>query len=424
MHEATRIFCCRAGFVLLCLVPTTVVGAWIGIRHSSVYATARQKSWQTILSRTLGLVAQVGRVEEPRPGEFVLHDIRLVDPDAPTSRPPLAKVSQLQLAPRAQGLVILGGNAEIQSEHLPRLWAILHERLVRGPEVTSTPVLVSLSTLELAANDASDATKLSASDVRLQLASSSTKARAAIEFRLENHEGEPVRMAVERDRAAHPVATRWSIHTGDAPLPCSAFVPCLPELARLGPDCTFHGYLTSETRDTNWQAIVSGTFSELDLERLVGQPFHHTLTGRAQASLNQAHWRDGKLVAAAGSLKARQGVIGRSLWEAAADSLSLQLVERLRQTSNDEVRYGELAIGFQLSGQSLEVTGHCQTDGENIVLADQYGPLVHGASRVEPIALVRALVPDSELQVPAVSEARQLIYLLPLPDAPAIRRPR
>lgn len=416
MHEATRTFCCRAGFALGCLLPTLLVGAWIGVRQSPVYARAQQTQWQTQLSRTLGLAARVERIEEPKPGEFVLHGVTLVDPDAPSSSSPLATAKRLQLARTAKGLVVLGTEAEINREHLPRLWAILHERLVRGPEIASTPVLVSLTGLTLAGPGNGKEAPLAISDVRLQLASNQTTARAAIEFRLAGQAGEPVRMGVERNRSVHPVATRWSINTGGTPLPCSALAPCMAELASLGKECTFHGYITCETRDTTWQAISSGTFARLDLEALVGKQFHHTLTGSANATLTQAFWRDGKLVAAAGHLRASEGIMGRSLWEAAANSLSLRLADRLRQYTNDEVRYGELAVGFQLNEQVLQLTGHCASSTDNTLLADQYGPLVVGSSSVEPIALVRALVPDSELQVPAVREARQLIYLLPLPE--------
>lgn len=418
MHEATRTFCCRAGFILACLLPTLVVGAWIGVRHSSAYALAQTTGWQTELSRTLGLVARVERVEEPKPGEYVLHGVTFVDPDAPTTSPPLAKATRLQFVQTAKGLVVLGGDAEASSEHLPRLWAILHERLVRGPEIALAPAAVCLSSLKLTAAGKDSPAPLSLTDVRLQLGSTQTSARALVEFRLAGQPGEPIRMGVERNRASLPVATRWSINTGGTPLPCSALAPCLSELTHLGPDCTFHGYITCETRDTTWQAVASGTFAQLDLEKLVSKQFHHTLTGRADVALTQAHWRDGKLVAAAGHLRASQGIVGRSLWEAAADSLSLRLAERLRQYTNDEVRYGELAVGFQLNEQVLQLTGHCASEVADTVLADQYGPLVFGSSSVEPIALVRALVPDSELQVPAVREARQLIYLLPLPAAP------
>ena len=65
----------------------------------------------------------------------------------------------------------------------------------------------------------------------------------------------------------------------------------------------------------------------------------------------------------------------------------------------------------------LRLAGQCANQPQDTILADEYGPLVMGSSArpIEPIALVRALVPASDGSVPAVQEAQQLMYWLPLP---------
>jgi hypothetical protein len=375
-----------------------------------MYATSQKQAWESGLSKTLGLQARIERVEEPRPGEFVLHNVALRDPDAPADSPPLLKANCLELASRSTGLVILASDVEATSEHLPRLWSVLHERLLRGPEVAAKPVFVSAPSVTFAG--ASQSSVLS--DVRLQLVGTPTSARGALEFRLAGTSGEPVRMSIERDRAALPVATKWAINTGATPLPCSALAPCVPQLAALGDDCTFHGYLSAAVRDRNWQASLAGRFANLRLEGVVTQ---HQLTGLADIDINQAVWRDGKLAAASGQLSARGGEIGPSAWEAANRSFALSLSERLH--THKPIVYNELAFGFQLDEQMLAIAGRCANQPPDTVLADAGGPLAMGTrAPLDPIALVQFLVPDSDAYV-----VRQLMHTSPVRDIRISRQP-
>jgi hypothetical protein len=294
---------------------------------------------------------------------------------------------------------------------------------VRGPEIATKPAYVSLASLKLVSRGQEQS--LTLADVRLQLLSTATSARGAIEFRVAGQTGEPARLGVERNRATHPVATRWSINTGGAPLPCSALIPCLPQLQKLGDDCTFHGYVTAECRDDAWQAAAAGRFQAMNLATLVEQ---HPLSGTADVDINQAVWRDGRLVAAAGRLRAERGSIGQTAWQAAASALQVQLDQRLDYEADYLLRYRELAFGFELSERSLRIAGQCQSPAPDTILTDDHGPLVLGsnAAPLEPVALVHFLVPESTSQVPAVSEVRQIMHWMPLPAGQTLdaTRPR
>jgi hypothetical protein len=412
MHEATRTFCCRAIFTLGCLAPTLLIGAWIGVRRSSAYASAQQAEWQTMISQRLGVTARVERVEEPRPGAYVLHGVTLIDPDAPASAPPLAKAERLQLIRAKTGLFLVGTAGEISSENLPRLWSILHERLIRGPEVAATPVQVSLSLVKLTAPVKEQS--LALTEVRIALQSTAGAARGALEFRVAGEAGEPVRLSVERVRSQHPVATRWSVNTGGAPLPCSALAPCLPELATLGSECTFHGYVTVEQNDNGWQAAAAGRFARVKLDALVTQ---HALTGLADVDINQAVWKNGRLTGVAGRLRAEGGTIGQTAWQAAEAALAARYDQRLNQPV---LRYKELAFGFELNERSLRIAGQCASQEPDTIVTDYDGAVVVGsnAAPLEPVSLVHFLVPASQSQVPAVAEVRQLMHWMPLPAAP------
>jgi hypothetical protein len=404
MHEATRTFCCRAGFLMCALLPTLAVGGWIVVRASPRYASIQERQWQHMLAATLGLAAKIERIEEPRPGAYVLHGVVLSDPDAPRNSRPLLKVERVEIAQRSTGLVLLASDGEVAGEQLPRLWNILHERLLRGPEIVTTPVSVSLSSVVLAGDK--DPTRLT--DVRLQLTSTAASARGTIEFRLDGSAGDPARLAVERLRGPESLGTRWMVNTGATPLPCSALAACIPQLAHLGDACTFHGMLDATTHDASYDATLAGTFQQLDLQQLVSQqlPQHH-LTGSATLTITEARWRGGHLQMAAGGLHARGGEIGSSLWR--DNALGLQLHPQLPRTQQ-RLDYGELAFGFEMQPEALRISGACLVP--QAILTDREGVALVYESKsphVQPIALVHALLPGGSRY-----EGRQLDYLIPV----------
>ena len=89
-------------------------------------------------------------------------------------------------------------------------------------------------------------------------------------------------------------------------------------------------------------------------------------------------------------------------------------------------RFDELAADFTLDAGGLSIRGACgksrsgivMQSGSNVLLAESTaGPL-------SPVALVRMLVPDNRVQVPATRQTDWLLHILPLPDAPSQATPR
>jgi hypothetical protein len=80
--------------------------------------------------------------------------------------------------------------------------------------------------------------------------------------------------------------------------------------------------------------------------------------------------------------------------------------------------YGQLAFGFQIDAAGLQLSGLCDDRQEGVVLVGTSGSLLldSRAELIPSIALARALVPQSELQVPATSATETLLRALPLPS--------
>ncbi|HET6880936.1 MAG TPA: hypothetical protein VFI31_12315, partial [Pirellulales bacterium] len=131
--------------------------------------------------------------------------------------------------------------------------------------------------------------------------------------------------------------------------------------------------------------------------------------------------RDGRVERAIGSLRSSSGTIGGSLLLAAVEELGCQpgpaspgkfpfVVGRNRH-------YRDLALGFAVDQRGLQLHSLADErpgalvlsgDGAVLISAPDEGPL-------PLVQLLRALAPDSQVQVPATKETAQLAPWLPWP---------
>ncbi len=255
--------------------------------------------------------------------------------------------------------------------------------------------------------------------VRCELVGGADSTEVLVEFQMAGDAGgEPARLRLSRNRQLEPPSTSWELHTGDAPLPCSLAAPWIASAARLGADCSFKGMIWAESGVRDWNADLSGVFQRVQLEELVTSQFPHKLSGAGEITLTCARIHRGRVVDMAGNLQVLDGVVSRSLLEAARDELSLTLRDPLDDTPL--LRFDRLALGFNLDSKGMTLAGQMQP--ENAVLVDARGPLLrdNGETLLTPVALLRLLVPQHEVQVPATEETASLVRFLPLPKTGAM----
>jgi hypothetical protein len=171
----------------------------------------------------------------------------------------------------------------------------------------------------------------------------------------------------------------------------------------------------AERTPGGWDGDVEGIFSQVDLEQLVTYRFPHKLSGVAQVTLNRAKFRNGRLVDAAGSLISQGGTVSRSLIDASVESLRLRPSQRLDELTASPCPYQQLAFGFTINAEGLAISGNC--DAAGMLLADARGALLSDSKQTNlpVVALLRTLVPQSEVQVPATKETDALLHALPTP---------
>ncbi|HYW79269.1 MAG TPA: hypothetical protein VE890_06805, partial [Thermoguttaceae bacterium] len=115
-----------------------------------------------------------------------------------------------------------------------------------------------------------------------------------------------------------------------------------------------------------------------------------------------------------------EAVISRSLIDAAVEQLGLVRGAESR-TPGELVPYEQLALDFLIDAEGLRLQGRSAIGGQGTVLVDSYSRLL---SAYDPyprpvVTLLRALVPQSQVQVPASRQTDWLMRYLPLPDVTA-----
>jgi hypothetical protein len=423
MHDRTRRWLCRAGFCLFCLLPTLGTVSAIAISRSPTFRAAEKTAWEHWLTTQSGLQATLTEITHPT------HDLTLLDGLVLTDRETgavVCRVRQIEISGSHDQRFLRLAQPEIHREHVWCLWELLHQRVLRGESEFATAIQSTASELTLFAVGGELATSLV--DVRCRLFDSPQGRQATFEFRdITAPDTEPAVLRVTRNRQLSPPATRWELDTRTTALPCSLLADYAEAFTGAGPHATFQGTIAATNAADGWEGEISGRFTRVDLDRLVSDRFPHKLSGLAEISLQRARFRGGRVIDVAGSITAGGGVVSLSLLEQAERTLGLRPGPALQLDDQSLWRYQQLAFDFTIGSRGLQLVGRCVSPGdlqpaaEGILLADAQGPLLTNPQydTLPVVALVRALSPASEIQVPATRETDALLRALPIPEIAA-----
>jgi hypothetical protein len=199
----------------------------------------------------------------------------------------------------------------------------------------------------------------------------------------------------------------------------------LPELGTLGSRCRFRGYIYANQDSgrhpiDNWSGGVTGQFTGVDLDRLVTDHFPHKLSGAADVDIKTAKFHHNRLEAATGTIVGGPGVISRSLLQAAVKHMQFSSGVEL-ELLRDQVPYNRLALDLFMDSRGLRIDGRCSSPQSGIVMTnDRLCLLAAPAAQYQPAtALIKTLVPESTVQVPATNQTDWLVTHLLMPQAVA-----
>jgi hypothetical protein len=410
LHETSRIVLCRAAFLALCLAPTCGVAAWCLAVNLPAFRHAHERA----IGQRLGWDARLDEAAAPRPGLTLYQGLELTDPQTG---------ERLAQAP----FVEIGVAGDCTSIRLPhpatmngsRLDVLLRlaERLMHTAD-RLRPVEFGAQTLTLDL-DGGDQTLV---DVAGRLRHDPSESRLDLQFRLATADaaaatvsrGETAKLSiVRRHGSAH---TTFQLATGGTPLPWRLIASSWRAANRLGQAGTFEGRATASEQSGHWKLDLVGRIDGVDLAQLAAS-LPHVLTGPAEVELQHVVISDGRVERAAGKLVAGPGTISRSLIHSASDNLALEASRQAALGRDNRLVYKQLNLAFELDDTGLLVRG-AVPNSKGAVLADEKQILVRQTSdaRQPVVNLLRALVPQTAVQVPATRETSGLAAFLPVPS--------
>ncbi|HVX10519.1 MAG TPA: hypothetical protein VHC22_05025 [Pirellulales bacterium] len=411
IHQRTRRRICQAGFCLLCAMPTTGLLAWTAsMKTGSHLARCRQE-----LGERLGLTVRCERIRYPQPGQSVYERFELADAETGEW---VLRCRSLEVTRTGRTLALAPGDVEVAAPRANKLLRLVQRRLAHelpgDDAVWLTPTQVTLVT---------PSASQTYEDVDCRIDTQGDASTATLHFRLPDPQpGEPPMVAITRNRSPAGISTTIKLDTLGTELPVSVFSPWLDLQRELGRDAAFSGSFTVVEGTDRTDCQIEGLFSDLDLHRLVTRRFPHHLTGIANVEL-KADISEGGVVEAVGLLRCESGAIGDSLLAAAIDLLDCQpgtALQGRRLTAGTHQVFHDLAFDFTVNREGVRLESWADAQPAGALLLDVRGASLLGAPSGEPlplVQLVRALVPESELLVPATKETARLVPWLPLPPA-------
>lgn len=420
LHERTRRFFCRAGFLILCLGPTCFLAAAAVHYRSPSYLEAQREEWSAVLSDKLGLDVTFARLSYPLWNTALLEEVVLLDPETGED---ILRARYIEVTLEEGQWQIEAGQPEINAAAVPQLIDVVNHRLLRGHSLQLAPLQFAARELTLRAADSPQTFE----NVLGELKTIESGKRADLTFHLAGSSTKtPLHLSVARLRGASGAITTGRLDTAETWLPCGALAPLAPWLKQLGNDATFRGQVSLEDSIGGAKADITGVLSKVNLGKLVSACFpQHKLTGLADIELQQLQLVDGKITEVEGTLQTRGGVVNRGFLLAMRQGLELAPDRPLPDEA--EIRYSHLAFGFRLDGEGLSLSGDANPANPGAIMSSSKAGLllVEPERPIAPVAyLVNVLSPQSELQIPATQEAKSLLDRLPLPEMLPEEEPR
>jgi hypothetical protein len=407
LHETTRIWWCRTAFVALCLAPTCAVGAWC----IAVQLPGYRRGHERAIGELLGCRATLEHVSAPQPGLLLYQGLELSNPD---SGQWLVRAPYVEVDRRARyAAVRLAFPSAINGRQLGDV--LRHaERFMRGGEGQQVELSAGNVTLHLADGDQT------LSDLGGYFEAGAGQPTLTLRFRLAQASGAsggPAPWAQLKLVQQPGLSPGRALHftTGGAPLPCSLLASSWPAAGRLGKAATFAGRITATQHATGWKFELGGQLARLELARLLA-PFPHQLSGSAELQLSSATVDHGRLERAAGKLTAGPGSISRSLIHAAQAHLRLPAARQAFAGRDNRLPYERLCLAFEIDASGVALRGECPQAAGAVLMDAKQVLLAQPPDERQPVVnLLRTLVPQSAVQVPATDETRPLAAFLPVP---------
>jgi hypothetical protein len=421
MHERTQRAVARLMFVACCALPTAITLGCLLTTWTPWYHAQALRRMERALADATGFIVTLQNFERTAPSDWDLQGIRLIDPE--TQRE-VVRVRKVQWTSRDGEASLLLHQPELESGQLAQAWRLFHDRWLCRPFAAET-------TLTIAANDLTIHSQLGSMtlrDVDAWIRPEAEGVEATIRgLPALSYAEAPLQLTVRRDRSGSVPATQWRLDSGGTPLPCSVLSEYLPLMRDLGSEAMFSGSISWRWDASQWSIDLGGSrFENISLDRLFEQHAYR-LSGKADLQLDRCrvepHQRRSDI---AGSIRARDGSIGRDLLASVQQHLGIEirLPEHVSQAPGD-IPFDRIAIGFNLNNSQLTLRGICRNERgyesypAGVVMLLDGLPLATSNDSTRPaLSVLAAIAPSHSVPVPMSKQTQALMNIFIPPSRP------
>lgn len=430
MHERTQQAIGRLLFVFCCAGPSILTITWILITCTTWFQNRTTQDLQGRMESTLGLTVTFESYQHPAPDHWVFGNLNLRHPETLKL---VGKVREAHWLIQGNEARMLLEQPELEANQIVALWKSIHDRFLCYPDNLKYPLSIAANDLTIQSGNHS----FTLSDLDAWVENSQTESSIALQLHLaDGLSHAPMMMKVQRNRdtveAAQTITTSTSVslNTNGTALPCSAVADFLPAIESLGSSATFTGNLEWELSNNGWSIDLAGSrLAGIELDRLF-ENHAHRLSGKATIELDRCFIMPNERKSdLSGQIRVEQGLIGKALLKQFAENLRFKLLET--EAWNDlsgDVPYDLIAIGFNISGTQMRLTGICQNERgyENypagVAIVFNGYPLAQSfEDAIESVRLLAAIAPMHSVAVPMSAQTDWLTNILVPPSRPLPR---
>jgi len=413
LSDKRRRMLLRGLFFAVVVIPCAGTLAWAFFLRTDVYRT----SWEESLSSSLGMRVTIDAVRQPHLGALLFEGVRCYDPETDAQ---VVDVRTVEGEDFSDGRHLKLNHATIFADRGAQLFSVLERRLRR--ESTDSETSTTLSAGELTWRTATESQTLV--NVRAMLGPIDDARQLLVNFGLPGtSEQHPVSLRISRQASTATPTTSIELDTGAVVLPCSLFTPLTDAIAAVGAQARFSGRMKVRHTADGWDGVVTGDVSEADLDALVSSRFPHLLSGLAELRVHHAELTRGRLERGTLTIIAGPGQVSRSLVVAGGAFLGMGVVEA-QLPPDSMLLFDRLACDVAMDESGVTIRGRTTERPGAVLWKDDLVYWREPAGGAQPAAnLLRALVPFTELQVPAAMQTANLMQWLPLSRPTRIQSP-
>lgn len=394
----------RGLFLFLGILPLLATVTWASLRNWQESADKLCDRW----SRQLGLNVQLDSVGHPFPGVMRLDGLRAVDPE---SGQPVLLGSSVTIFHKNRTTRLDCRELTLQASHLPELWELLFERILRQPGVWGNSIDIIAPELKLLGA----ACKSPLLQARLQVESLSAGREANLRIDWQKGLAPSTARILRRRQQKEQGKVSVRIETGPQSVPCQFFPWPLDWLRKFGANAAFQGLVWIDNVPLQPRVELTGHVTKVDLQESLGQFLTVDTSGYVDLLVHTLLFENGRIRQLDAQVRGGPITMERELVTNFANEVGASL--DIFNDSGKTFRFDVVHFGLRLDDGGLYLQETADERETTKFLAGSDAKLsVPYNQPVATTALIKAIVPDSSLMLPINSTSELLIRKLPLGD--------